>query len=129
IINISGPTDLTAPEVAGLMTFSGMFAGRDDINEQFKIASPVYLPTETLPPLLTLHCREDGVVDFEQAKRIEAVWDQKQADFQGFYYHGTAKSSHNIWIEEKQSPDLLPALENQILCFLKSYLGVDPKAG
>ncbi|HCD32793.1 MAG TPA: hypothetical protein DER01_10335 [Phycisphaerales bacterium] len=121
IVNLCGPTYLTAPEVADLMTFSGMFADSDDRDEQLKNASPVYLPCEKLPPLLTLHCRQDSVVSFEQALRLQAVWNQVGGAYQGFYYLGQSQDGHNLWRQEGPSPRLIHMLELQIDAFLKSY--------
>lgn len=122
IVNLCGPTDLTAPEVEGLMKFSGMFEGQENKAELLKQASPVYLPNAQLPPLLTLHCRQDGVVNFQQALRIKEVWLQRGGALQVLYYLGQSQQGHNIWRDESPSPLLYQMLEWQILAFLNSYM-------
>lgn len=123
ILDICGPTELTAPEVAGLMSFSGMAHGDPNKESIYKEASPTVLASkrESLPPLLVLHCQQDGVVDIRQAYRIIEVWNQAGANLQAFLYEGSKKKGHNIWRNSKAEPDLYYKLESQIIAFLDSF--------
>jgi acetyl esterase/lipase len=124
IMDISGPTDLNAPELKGLIKFSGLCADAADQPAALKAASPTFIaePKETLPPLLVLQCQEDGVVDIRQAYRIIEVWNNKKANVQAFLYEGSKKEGHNLWRNGDAIPQLHQKLENQITAFLNTFL-------
>ncbi|WP_269522718.1 alpha/beta hydrolase [Coraliomargarita parva] len=123
IIDISGPTELNAPEVEGLMNFSGFAKGDPNKEAIFHAASPTVIAAakEKLPPLLVLHCQQDGVVDIQQAYRIIDIWNQSGANLQAFLYEGRRERGHNIWRNGQAEPDLHYKLENQIIAFLDSF--------
>ncbi|MGE9289506.1 MAG: alpha/beta hydrolase [Puniceicoccales bacterium] len=123
ILNICGPTELNAPEVEGLMKFSGLAADNPEKEAIYDAASPTVIAEgrETLPPLLVLHCQQDGVVDIQQAYRIIDTWNKVGANLQAFLYEGRQSSGHNIWRNGKSQPDLHYKLESQIKAFLDSF--------
>ncbi|WPJ96723.1 alpha/beta hydrolase [Coraliomargarita algicola] len=123
ILDICGPTELHAPELEGLMRSSGLAKDEPNKMEIFKAASPTLLAAEkeSLPPLLVLHCQQDGIVNIKQAYRIMDVWNQAGANLQAFLYEGNPKGGHNIWRTGKSEPDLHYKLEHQIISFLNSF--------
>ncbi len=122
IMDICGPTELHAPELEGLIRFSGFAQDEPSKEEILKAASPTLLAAgKALPPLLVLHCQQDGVVDIRQAYRLMEVWNQAGANLQAFLYEGDKQHGHNIWRAETECPDLHLKLESQIITFLNTF--------
>lgn len=81
-----------------------------------------FLSCDNFPPLLTVHCRQNGVVDFKQIQRLMEFWDRDRGAIQVFYYFGQASEGHNLWEVEKRSSKLLTMLKGQITAVLLAYL-------
>ena len=123
IIDISGPTDLNAPEVADLVKSSMLFKGHADPQASRIAASPTTMAQgrEDLPPLLVLNNENDQIVPVEQAMRIIQVWNEARADLQVFLYAGKSGMTHDIWRDGSEFPQLHEKLEAQIRVFLDTF--------
>ncbi len=123
IMDICGPTELHASELKGLIHFAEFAQGDPKQEDILKAASPTLIAREknALPPLLVLHCQQDGIVDIQQAYRIISTWNDSGANLQAFLYEGSQDRGHNIWRNGNAEPDLHYKLENQIIAFLRTF--------
>lgn len=125
IINISGPSELTAPEVDDLVVGTAKLYSEFEQAEQRRLldlVSPTKLCQDReLPPLLVIHNNVDTVVDHYQAARITDAWLANKGELQVFSYAGDDTKFHDIWCEECPKPRLYPKLEAQILTFMEIF--------
>jgi len=127
IIDISGPTDLTSPEIRNLMIGSGMFKGQpsEQYEASLRAASPVTIAADKapadLPPLLVLQSENDKIVEAIQARKIADLWKQKARPLQEYFWPGREGMTHDIWRSSANGPFLREELEAQIRTFLETY--------
>lgn len=133
IIDISGPTDLTSPEIRNLMRGSGMFKGQpaEQYEASLQSASPVTIAAAKapadLPPLLVLQSENDKIVEAIQARKIAAIWKQNSRPLQEYFWPGREGMTHDIWRSSPSGPPhLREDLESQIRTFLTTYFPQTP---
>ena len=119
VVDLSGPADLTAPDIQGLLTNCDFARGHSDAQAVQRTASPVHMQRPTLPPLLVMHSRADTVVPFDQSLRIADFWNRNKGDLHAYFYHGDPNKGHDLWVCEQASPELRPELLEHLLTFLK----------
>ncbi len=125
IIEVSGPTELCAPEVHNLVRENARLYSEFEGKEQERLldlASPTKIISgEKLPPLLIVHNNVDTVVDHKQAVRLADSWLENGGQLQMFSYDGDSEKFHDIWREEAKTPRLYEIIEKQMLTFLEIF--------
>ena len=123
IIDISGPTDLTAPEIQPLIRFSDFTRGNKNTEELLSSASLTKLVGVKPPPVLIIHDCNDSIVNIRQADRLLQAWREKGGAIQSFFFDGMP-SGHDIWRaggKAGDAPLLHPKIEWQMEAFLRIF--------
>ena len=122
IIDISGPTDLTTPDIKGLLLGSAFTTGHANPEELLRDASPAKIVEDNPPPLLILHSDADKIVNVIHADIILKAWRSKGGAVQAYIYNGDAQKGHDIWRDDGSNPPKLKQdLELQIETFLRIF--------
>lgn len=92
-VDMFGPTDFTAPEVAADVGAHAIFGGTaKDHMELARSASPIYYIHPDQPPIMVIHGTADHLVPFLQSERFVDALEKAGAPF---YFHTVVGAGHN----------------------------------